>query len=447
MKVYYLKQPLMSANIGMMPQPLSAFDCRIVFCLALASLLIHGWLEFRWAGLGTFAQFNVIFDTDPNTHLNNFAHGWETGGFNHPLLSYYFSIPLRLLELALRVTGLSSEPIVTRSHLALGVVPFMSALRVAGLYLAVRWLALRPADALLITLIGMLAFGALVFGATPSSYAVSAAGIALVIAFSQYRREGPGWLQDVPLWTAAAFAIGTTSSNVIFFGWFLWARRTAATNRPVSEFVKALYKSAILLICVVGLSAALATVRGDQLTRSYFAPPSEHVAAYRQSFDEQLVAMARLPEFLARSFIPTLPERQPNRLAIQNDNPIRFELTYGPASFGLGAWLLWVTGVMILSGVWAGARLSGPWRLVTLASLGAILTAGAVFTLFGKNTFLFSVYWQVPAVFLVGAWIAYLLKVCPRPGRVLVAITGAALGVANALVLWQIDKWIIEGVL
>jgi hypothetical protein len=60
------------------------------------SLILYGWLMVLWRDHGILAQYNIIFDTDPNIRLATLAHGWGSDGMVHPLLRFMFSIPIRM---------------------------------------------------------------------------------------------------------------------------------------------------------------------------------------------------------------------------------------------------------------------------------------------------------------------------------------------------------------
>ena len=149
--------------------PLKRTDIAVAAMLVGLVLIAQGLLALWLDGYGVFSQYNVLFDTDPNTNIGLFAHGWNMGGFTHPLLPYYFSVPIRGLTLIAAKLGLVDQEITAREGMALFVAPLLSGLKAATLFLVFRVLGMRAADAVMASALAALGFSSLIFGSTPRS--------------------------------------------------------------------------------------------------------------------------------------------------------------------------------------------------------------------------------------------------------------------------------------
>ena len=59
----------------------------VIFVLMLAAVVftVHLFLTLRLHSLGTFDQWNVIFDSDLNQDSSILAHGWSLGNRSGPV--------------------------------------------------------------------------------------------------------------------------------------------------------------------------------------------------------------------------------------------------------------------------------------------------------------------------------------------------------------------------
>ena len=148
---------------------------------------------------------------------------------------------------------------------------------------------------------------------------------------------------------------------------------------------------------------------------------------------------------LARSFIPTIPLQKESQRALQFRDPIWFELTFNGMKIGLGSVALWFAGIIILCGAVVSYSLSDLWRWAGLGSIASLLTSGVVFSWFGMNTFLFSQYWQVPGMVLIGAWVQF-ISVRFRMGQRFLAALALLLVAGDLYVLNAIDGLLASSV-
>jgi len=74
------------------------WDIILVLCLFTFVVVLESLLAFYWFELSIFKQFNVIYDSDPILWSNYFSTGHSRGTTTHPLLAYYVSIPILIVN-------------------------------------------------------------------------------------------------------------------------------------------------------------------------------------------------------------------------------------------------------------------------------------------------------------------------------------------------------------
>jgi hypothetical protein len=413
-------------------------DFHLSLIIAIITITIHSLLTIRLNSLGVFDQYNVIFDDDPNRMKSLFANGWGHAGFLHPLLPYFFSVPIRAIASIASISGAVNDEVVFREILALYISPTMSAIKALSLFLTFRLLRLRIVDAVLATAIGVLSFSSLIFGSIPSSYVVSGAGLSLITLVSLLNCFGTTRLKKACFVLSGFISIGTTVSNVTHYGWMTWMVLIRQGRKLIPALIRSIVGAAILAFIILMLSGALGFLREGSTDDFRLTVPLEFIDKYTPSVSEQISNGARFPEMLARSFIPTEPSQKVNILAQKNGDPIKFELTFNETEIGLVSFVLWLVGIMIIGGVVVCNRLGDLWRWVGFASAASLLTSGLVFSWFGTNTFLFSQYWQVPGTILIGAWVHY-IAIRFKFGRGIIAVFVAGLAIGDLYIFSIID--------
>jgi hypothetical protein len=424
-------------NITLVSLKRSDYVAALTIIIIIFSL--QAVLAVHWSAYGVFDLNNVIFDTDSKAIKGKFAHGWSAGGFKHPLISFYFGIPIRFIVAVLSKVGLISDQVVAREILALYIPPVLSAIKAASFFFAFRLLGLLFVDAILVSLIAALGFSSLMFGSTPSSYVVSGCGLALMTLLALLNFHKASSAKKTGLVLCGLFSIGTTASNVIHYGWMTWMSRMSGENKPISELIRSVATAATMLLMTLLLSFILVFLRHGSTDLSNSMLSKENIERFKPSVSEHISNTVRFPEMLARSYIPSTPRQKHNDSTLKFDSPIKFELTYNSVELGLGSIMLWLVGLFILGGVVVSYKLGGIWRWAGAASAASILTTGVVFTWFGTNTYLYSQYWQVPGVILIGAWY-YLLSHKCKYGRSLLAILLFFLVVGDAYVINEINS-------
>ena len=401
-------------------------------------------LAASWSSYGVFDQYNVIFDADASTWKSIFANGWSVGGVNHPLLVYFFSVPIRAVGALGSFFGFISDEVGFREALAIYVAPLCAALKAMCLYLAFRLLNLRILDACLAAGFGIFSFSSVVFGATPSSYAVTGLGLALITLFALVVHIKADRVSYFGLLVAGLLAIGTTISNVIHFGWMHWATQTAKGRAPVSALVRSIAVGALVLFATLSVFYVLSEVRGVERSSSNLMVSRDFIDEYQASARKRNEHFVRFPEIVARTFIPTIPAKKQNKLAVQNNDLIQFELTFNGIEFGIVSVILGIVPLLVFGGgAVCSYRHGGIWRWMGLASTASIFTFGVLYSWFGINTYLYSQHWLVPSVFLIGAWLNCSF-IRTRIGYGLLSGALVLMLLSNFYVLGNINQWLLE---
>lgn len=378
-------------------------DLLLLAVIGITVLALQSWIALGLAATGVFDQYDVIFDTDPVYWQSAFARGWEDGDFYHPLLTYYFSVPIHVVALAAASGGVE-DSVGLRQLLALHVAPLAAAVKAICFYVVFRKLQFDRVLAALAAALGALGFSSLLFGAIPESYAVTGMAMALVALaiVSWTSLSGPRQLAGALC--LATFTAGITSSNIIYCGWAFWSSMVHRWGA-----IRAAWRAAVL--CAVAL--VLALLGGTAIERFRGAddggtPPAPSQAPLFMKFINSPAAMldnaVEFPAMVARSFLPSAPRVTANPLAEREDGRYLQQFTYN----GMSGWLHVSGGILAMLVLAGGAviawKAGGAWRLVAMSSVPSILTYWGLYSYFGSNTYLYSQVWYVPCLLLACAW-------------------------------------------
>lgn len=369
--------------------------------LALVVFFGHWHLERQLDKLQVFAQYDVLFDADPNIRVIGFAHGW--GAFNrnlmHPNLANFINPPLRFVARSLQMAGVVSEEVLTvRRSLALLVTPLVSALQALALVVLFRRLGSTWFPALLLALLGSVAFSQLIFGSLPDHFALSNLVLtgAFILSVELARGETIHW----PAWLLLGWlAAGITLTNLLIVALLLWVPLLMRQRRwrwPTRQ-------AAIL----VGIALAVTFVSFHLLNLGYDAEPQPPPAAVQWSGnfwrDDPAVNLRRFPTALADAVAPTGPQAIPIRYLWPRDSRYIFQFTLdeGGEIFSRRNLLGTAVFVLLIAGTLAHLRVGGHRRTLALAAL-AVLAFNALFhALWGHEYFLYSQHWLTASLFLL----------------------------------------------
>ncbi|WP_339865710.1 hypothetical protein [Paremcibacter congregatus] len=381
-------------------------DTITVFIIFILVFICQSKVAVIWSSYGVFDQYNVIFDTDPNTWKANFSNGWSVGSFNHPLLTYFFSLPLRALSAIASFLGLIENQEEYREAFAIYVAPVCTALKAVCFYLSFRLLKLGPSEASLATGFAVLGFSSVVFGATPSSYAVTGFGLVLstLLALSLYVQSTT--IKNIGFIISGIFLVGITSSNIIQFGWMVWLVQSAKSRIPLTILGRSIAISSMVFSATIMLYYTSSITRGVERNTTDIMVSSDFVKRYTPNSKEQVNKLIHFPELIARTFIATTPTEKENSLAIQHNSPIKFELTYTNTGFGISSFILSLVSIVVVcGGATIAYRQGGLWQQLSVASMASLFSIGLLYSLFGINMFLYSQTWYIQCVFLISAWL------------------------------------------
>jgi hypothetical protein len=415
-------------------------DAIVLVSLISSVFVFESYLAMIWSSYGVLSQYDVIFDTDPIHWQSTFANGWSTGGFNHPLLTYYFSIPLRALSAITSALGLTSDSLLFREQIALFIAPLCTALKASCLFVVFRILGLNVVASIAATGFGVLSFSAIVFGAIPSSYAITGFALSLILLLTVHSTVRASRVGFVSMFIAGVFSAGITSSNIIQFGFMNWSSLSIRAGKPLPALAKAIVLSAMVLVVALSSSYLIGKFRSSDDISYYFVVSDSYVERFKPTVSEQVENVLRFPERAARTFIPTTPNQKDNAVSIKQNRRVKIEFTYNTTEFGWSSFVLWLIGL----GVFAGGtliayRMGGAWRWLGLGSAATALTFGALYSWFGLNTYLFSQTWQVPCLLLLAAWFN-LPFFRSKLGHAFVAICLLALFVGDLYVLDSMNQ-------
>jgi hypothetical protein len=378
-------------------------DLLLLAVIGVAVLALQSWIALGLAATGVFEQFDVFFDTDPVYWQSAFAQGWEDGDFYHPLLAYYFSVPIHVVARVAAWGGVEDLPGL-RQVLALHVAPLATALKAVCFYLVFRKLQLDRVPAFLAAALGALGFSSVLFGSIPESYPVTGMAMALVALAAVSWGGRFGLRQLAGALCVATFTAGITASNIIYCGWSLWSSMAQRTGA-----IRAIWRAAVL--CAVALVIALLVGMAIERFRSADdggASTTQSQAPLFMKFTNSPAAMLEnavgFPAMVARSFLPSAPRITANPLAERTVGRYRQQFTYN----GMSGWLQLSGGLLAILVLAGGAviawKAGGAWRLVAMSSVPSILSYWALYSYFGSNTYLYSQVWYVPSLLLAGAW-------------------------------------------
>jgi hypothetical protein len=368
--------------------------------LTAASFAASLGLARAFAATGVFAEWNMLFDADPNIYLKNFSSGrtigdWGGRSFIHPNLTNLVYPPLRLIaEMLQRLPGFPGSPAEIREMVALAVCPLVTALRVPLMVALGRALGLPALWALSLAALDAVSFSTRLSGSVPESYAFSATLITLAFWLAARnlngeRAPGPrGWL--ITLFFLIAVAMLNLVAGALILGATLL--RTLPRRR------------ALLVTAGIAVAAFAANGLLYEASRLKFRTiPHYHPIATEHLLDGFQPGLARpgidYPRALANAFIPPAPAERPHVTAL---NRHRFEFTLERNEPGVRPWHAGTLVVLALAALAAACVPRWPERHRPLGAAAAGLLAFGALThaLFGIELILYMPQWT-PAVMVL----------------------------------------------
>ncbi len=405
----------------------------------LVLLLLSGAAELalnlKFASIGIFDQYDVIFSIDPGRiHDNNWMH---------PLTHAVFFLITRIIAVPASLV-FGCEEMLLRQILSLHVIPpCMAMLRAFFVYRAVKLLTGSSSTASLVCMFSSLSFATVVFGAINDTYVVTGAVVSALIFYTVRLEAGFTKKRD---WYAfvlvSILAIGTTSSNVIFVGWMLWVALRKLGCGRLNALAKSIAFSGLVLSLVILMGLLLSLIRYGGLRDGVENYRDRYVSRYIPSTQEQLSNIFRFPENIARSIIPTAPRITPTTvysIVYSHETKeagrrvIPYRLTFNGSPVSGWTVVLWLFGLLILALSNSHWPVTRPSRDFSRACGLIVITTGSLYSCFGLTTFLYATYWQIGAIFLLGRLIHHVNQM--RRGTILLIITMLCLAIADFIVI------------
>lgn len=346
----------------------------------------------------------MLFDSDPNLWIHMFAHGWGSNTILHPLANYVFTIPIRIIEILASVAGLVNDPVAFRESLVLYISPLSSALMAVLMYITFRKMEFDHLKAFFVACLTALGFSSLAFGSIPSVYTLTSFSNSLLMILALSYSINARKLTHICFVIVGLFTVGITISNIIHVGWLYWFIFLSNGSTPFSALIKSVSRSAAILATLVALFFAMDFViqRDDTMN---IAETKRYIGLFTPTPMEQAVKLARFPEIVARTIIPTIPVEMPSYTGTELGGAIKVQVSISTIEFGISSIFLSIAALVAVGG---GAVIAykqgGVWRNMALASVATIVTFGVLHSLFGAYIYLYSQTWFVPCVFLLAAW-------------------------------------------
>lgn len=410
---------------------------RVVFLATLVAFVANALRALSWAYSGVFDTYNVLFDADPNTYWEAFAHGWVRPGLVHAATPFVAAVA-RGTSATLVQFGWEGDPVAIRKEVALLIAPMAGALSVALLYLIARTLELSRAGAALVALSLSSLFAARIFFAMPESYPLSAP--LLLCAFWLAAREARnGCDTSGSLWfaIAAACAAVTLTNGAVVCAVFM-ASRWARGESPWATLGWTLLLGISSVIVVVAI-----LLLGNVVLGFGAMPVADHVVEAEDWAMRYVTHESLLTRLMQISAIPVdlfgLSDLNqiPNPLGIRGGAKYQTMVTLAArSSFVL---LLYATAGALLWFILLRAGLRDPVaRPLSAAVLAALLLNTAIHSIFGVELFLYALHFWV---LLVVAAIAF-VPTLPRKVRPMTIIGTALLAALGQYRIGLVDRFL-----
>lgn len=401
--------------------PVARYPASVYVISAIAAFAIHLIIATRLYSLHAFAQYDVLFNADPNEGLVNLGQGWGKSEFKHLTLTYLFSPFIRMAAWALGSLSISSLPAEQlRERVVLGFIAALSAVRAVALLEVCRFIGLGLPAAALLTTLAFGAFANLMFGAVPESFVLSGTVIVLgyYLALKPIRATPPadhgGRIvgdpvadRDVPIvrttgdtvaWAGLfVVGVGVTVTNVVPISLLYLARRLRTGASTVSrELVRAAALGAAAIAFNILLAGAAHRLQANRVVELGYSPTSDQYV-HPPSVS---VALDVLRGF-GNGFVPDTPRT--SALAIRPGKAGWYTtmLTFEPPEPGLGHWLGCIAAwALLVLGV-VGHCTHRRENALVLAS-ATIIGANLLLHLgFGDEYVLYSYHWYYSVLFLI----------------------------------------------
>jgi len=385
-----------------------------------------------WQELGVFDQYNILFDSDPNTRIDAISHGWVSQWKIHPVFHIIFSTPIRILAYLIDSLGfvdLNQEEIRTR--IGFYIVPILYGLNLTLLYKLLRLIGLHFAEAMALVLLMMVSFSTLVFSGLPDHFMLSnllfTSHAFLLVRACKENKPPP----ILPLFLIGFLLAGTTVTNIVFF----MALTGLYYYFTQAEKIKYL-RLALLSSALIAANYALAFLWDSLTDRNFYA---SYVGRFF-NLDPPLLwkYIYHFPLTLSHSIaginpglIKNLNDSETARFSFQ------FSLMENAEYFAISPlFIMVILALLLLGGIQHYFQANRIGKFICFYALIIISFNWILHSLWGFEQFLYSQHWMIGLVLLFsglfcGQWI-------PRKyGLLLILVLGVASLSNNIYIMHQ----------
>ncbi len=402
----------------------------VALFLVVLSFAVYWWVGGTFDRLDVYAQYNVLYDADPNARLPCYANGWGDGrSLVHPNLCNLINPWVRMIAMPAAILGLADAEQV-RYGLSLMVAPLFAGLSVALVFSSLLLLGCRGAAALALTLLYAFSFSQLLFGSIPDHFALGGFSLTLslwLMLLSLCQRR----IRVLPWALAGALTLSVTLTNALLFILFfaLAAVPSLGRKQALRTGVR-IGALAVALVLLVKVPMDIAYGGG----RNELGAARDFTGAYLH--EQPLAALAEFPGTVVAAFVAPESTTLPQRENLQ-EGRYPFQLTLKGKAYAypspLARAAAMVMATLLIVALGAGITLARAGDALDRALLGAatgsLLFNALLHAGWGSEYFLYSQHWFAASTLLL-AFIAR--SVLGRSRALPVAFTTAAVLVAAA---------------
>lgn len=282
--------------------------------LAVIVFTFHYVVESKLRAMGAFTLFNTLFNADPGLTLEAISSGGGGNHLSHPLLEYFFSIPIGVVaKLGSLISSGGLDEASTRVSLAMFVVPVAAGLQTFVALRIMRTLGLSLRSSLLLVVLGALSFSRLLLGSMPESYCLSALCISLGYMLFLRTRDRRGLRVELSWIALGVLTAGVTVTNAVAVAILYFVRERGLGRGFWYGGVRTAGAVAVILAVTLAAGFALDELFDAQPGQT----PDEMVWISRYFVDDPMVQLTTFPTAVVNGLAPPVPGRKPNRFALR----------------------------------------------------------------------------------------------------------------------------------
>lgn len=398
-----------------------------VALILLAFFLLQLRLAFLLDHLHVFAQYNILFDSDPIHYKGVISGGWGAGGLVHSLLGLAINLPVRLVDIGLSLLGVST-PGAFRNAAPLLLPPLMAAIGGLFWWRSAVVMTLPRSVRILGLVFSQTAFSNTVFASVPESYPVSGMLLSVMLYMTVSALRQPYVLHERKTqlrWLALACVMGgvtVTNGLMCLFVWTILRLKTMPLRQLLREAVIGLCALLVFVVCAMSVSKAIfpALPRTAPVVQ-----PASSTPAWRLYFEGSVAGRAAHYPFAVLTSVIAPPVKAMRNQLIRPAYRHQVQFSIQNSGNSLLRALAWVLLLAVSACVFLrGSRLA-------YATLGIVAFNGLMHSVFGLETFLYSQHW---VAFITFAIVVAIRHVAPaRSGTSILALLACASAIASAL--------------